>query len=308
MNDEPTKLFDRQLLALRRARFAAGFAEHDFLLRRVAEDIGARLATIMREFPLAVDLGPHYGILKETLGANKSVGAVISADHCEAVLRAGSGARVICEDDLLPFAKESIDLFVSALSLHLVNDVPGALLQIRQALKPDGLFLAAVLGGQTLHELREALAVAEEEIDGGVSPRVIPFADIRAYGSLLQRAGFALPVTDADTVTATYETPFALMRDIQAMGAGNMLAERRRVPMKRRILMRAAEIYADRFSTDNGRVQATFEIIHLAGWAPDASQPKPLAPGSAQARLADALGTEEIPAGEKTGKKHRREP
>jgi SAM-dependent methyltransferase len=185
------------------------------------------------------------------------------------------------------------------LSLHLLNDIPGALIQIRRALKPDGLFLAAVLGGRTLHELREALSVAEEEIDGGVSPRVAPFADVRDYGGLLQRAGFALPVTDVDVVEVTYASALDLMRELKGMGASNVLTLRRRTPLKREILMRACEIYAQRFPVNGGRITATFEIIHLTGWAPDASQPKPLQPGSARKRLADALDTREHGAGEK---------
>jgi SAM-dependent methyltransferase len=207
---------------------------------------------------------------------------------------------------LLPFAPASFDLVVSGLNLHLVNDLPGALVQIRRALKPDGLFLAAILGGRTLRELREAFTVAESEITGGASPRVIPFADIRDCGALLQRAGFALPVTDADKVDASYATPFDLMRDVRNMGAANMLAARSRKPLSRAVLLRAAEIYAERFSLDNGRVTATFEIIHLTGWAPHESQPKPLAPGSAKTRLADALGAEERGAGEKADPKYSR--
>lgn len=301
MSDTTTGIFDRSLLARRGARFAAGIREHDFLLRRAAEDIAGRLDTVMRDFPVAIDLGARHGVLADRLRESDRVGTVFACDPCLPVLRLGHGPHVACEDDLLPFAEASLDLMVSGLSLHLVNDVPGALVQIRRALRPDGLFLAAVLGGRTLFELRDALACAEEEIDRGVSPRVAPFGDVRDFGALLQRAGFALPVTDADVVTVTYETAFHLMRDIRAMGASNMLVERRRIPVKRRVLSRAVEIYGERYPAQNGRIQATFEFIYLTGWAPDASQPKPLKPGSAQARLADVLGTAEIPAGEKTG-------
>lgn len=301
MTDTTISIFDRTLLAVRGARFAAGIREHDFLLRRAAEDITGRLETVMRDFPVAIDLGARHGVIGDRLRESDRVGTVIACDPCLPLLRLSNGPHIACEDDLLPFAAASLDLVVSGLSLHLVNDVPGALVQIRRALRPDGLFLAAVLGGRTLFELRDALACAEEEVDGGVSPRVAPFGDVRDFGALLQRAGFALPVTDADMVTVTYKTPFHLMRDIRAMGASNMLLERRRIPVKRRVLMRAAEIYSERYPAREGRIQATFEFLYLTGWAPDASQPKPLKPGSAQARLADVLGTDEIPAGEKTG-------
>lgn len=296
-----TKVFDRSLLVKRRGRFAANFAEHDFLLQRAAEDIAGRLQAVMRDFPVTLNLGAHHGILTDVLRTDNRVGTIISADPCMPALENAAGLRVACEDDMLPFGPASLDLVVSGLSLQLVNDVPGALVQIRHALKPDGLFLCAALGGQTLFELRAALAMAEEEIYGGVSPRVAPFADVRDYGALLQRAGFALPVTDTDTVTATYETPFHLMRELRAMGGSNCLVERRRVPASRRLFMRASEIYCEQYARHDGRIQATFEIIHMTGWAPDASQPKPLRPGSASVRLADALGTDEISAGEKTG-------
>ena len=177
--------------------------------------------------------------------------------------------------------------------MHLVNDLPGTLVQIRRILKPDGLFLGAVLGGATLTELRQAFVAAEAEMEGGASPRVAPFADVRDLGGLLQRAGFALPVVDADVVTVAYPTPLHLMREIRAMGASNMLAERRRVPLRRATLLRAAAIYAERFSRADGRVTATFEILTLTGWCPHESQQKPLRPGSATARLSDSLGVPE---------------
>jgi len=189
---------------------------------------------------------------------------------------------------------------VSALALQCVNDLPGALVQIRRALKPDGLFLAALADGDTLTELRQSFAEAESEIEAGISPRVAPFADVRALGDLLRRAGFALPVADSDRYTLRYATPFALMRELRRMGAGNALIARRRMPLRRVTLMRMAEIYRQRFADSDGRVRATFELVWLSGWAPHASQQQPLKPGSAQTRLADALGTPEIPAGEKT--------
>jgi NADH dehydrogenase [ubiquinone] 1 alpha subcomplex assembly factor 5 len=195
---------------------------------------------------------------------------------------------------------------VSGLRLQLVNDLPGALVQIRRALKPDGLLLAALLGGNTLVELRTALLAAEEELEGGVSPRVAPFADVRDLGALLQRAGFALPVVDSDTVTVTYADPLALMRELKAMGAGNALVARKRLPLRRATLMRAVAIYRDRFGLPGGRVPATFEIVTLTGWAPHESQQKPLQPGSARTRLADALGTREQSAGDTAAPRRRR--
>jgi SAM-dependent methyltransferase len=196
---------------------------------------------------------------------------------------------------------ESVDLVVSGLALQWINDLPGTLVQIRRALKPDGLFLAALVGGETLTELRQSFAAAEAEIEGGVSPRVTPFADLRDLGMLLQRAGFALPVTDVDRLVVRYSSPFGLMEDLRRMGATNVLRERRRTPLRRATLIRMAEIYADRFADPDGRIRATFDIVWLSGWAPHESQQKPLRPGSATHRLADALGTREIPTGEKAG-------
>jgi SAM-dependent methyltransferase len=209
---------------------------------------------------------------------------------------------MVADEETLPFAPGSLDLVVSGLALQFVNDLPGALIQIRRALKPDGLFLAALIGGESLTELRQAFAAAEAEIEGGVSPRVAPFADLRDLGALLQRAGFALPVTDVDRVSVRYASPLELMHDLRRMGAGNALIERRRTPLRRATLKRMMEIYAERFSSADRRVAATFEIVWLSGWAPHESQQQPLAPGSAKTRLADALKTQELPAGEKAGR------
>ncbi|HVU40031.1 MAG TPA: methyltransferase domain-containing protein, partial [Xanthobacteraceae bacterium] len=215
----------------------------------------------------------------------------------------GTGKNLVAADEeALPFRDASLDLAVSALALQFVNDLPGALIQIRRALKPDGLFLAALVGGETLTELRQAFAAAESDVEGGASPRVAPFADVRAIGDLLQRAGFALPVTDSDRYTLRYETPFALMAELRRMGATNALVARRRTPLRRATLLRMAEIYRERFADSDGRVRATFEIVWLSGWAPHPGQQQPLKPGSAQSRLADVLGSREISAGEKTGR------
>ena len=213
--------------------------------------------------------------------------------------------RVAADEEALPFGNETLDLVVSALALQWVNDLPGTFAQIRRALKPDGLFLAALIGGETLGELRESLAVAESEIEGGVSPRVSPFVDVRTLGSLLQRADFALPVTDVERMTVRYRNVRALLHDLQRMGAANALAERSRKPLRREVLKRAEEIYAARFTDPDGRLRATFDVLWLSAWAPHESQQKPLKPGSAKMRLADALGTHEQPAGEKTGRRPR---
>jgi SAM-dependent methyltransferase len=287
-------IFDRRLLRDRRRR-ALTLGPADFLLARVAEDLAERLSTVMRRFDIAADLGTPADHLRHALAGNGKVGTLIAVDPL-----AGSAPLTIAADEeALPFRDASLDLVVSALALHFVNDLPGTLIQIRRALKPDGLFLAAMLGGDTLTELRQAFADAETEVEGGVSPRVAPFPDLRDLGALLQRAGFALPVADVERVTVRYSTVFSLMHDLRRMGASNVLIERRRLPLRRATLLRMAEIYAHRFADPDGRLRATFEIIWLSGWAPDASQQKPLAPGSAKMRLADALGTQEIPAGEK---------
>jgi SAM-dependent methyltransferase len=232
------------------------------------------------------------------LAANKNIGTVVAAGP------AGDdeGLRVISDEEALPFAAGSLDLVVSALALQFVNDLPGVLVQIRRALKPDGLLLAVLIGGDSLTELRSAFAAAEAEVEGGISPRVAPFADIRELGGLLQRAGFALPVVDSERVVVRYNSALALMRDLRRMGATNILHERQRQPLKRATLARMAEIYAERFSDPDGRIRSTFEIIWLSGWVPHESQQKPLKPGSAAQRLADALGTTELPAGEKPGR------
>jgi SAM-dependent methyltransferase len=234
---------------------------------------------------------PHAIGLPRTPGRVREEGP---GDHA-----AAATWRVVADEEALPFADNTLDLVVSALSLQAVNDLPGVLVQVRRALKPDGLFLAALLGGDTLVELRQSFAVAESELEGGVSPRVAPFPDLRDMGALLQRAGFAVPVTDVDRITVRYATPLGLLRDLRHMGAANPLVERRRVPLRRATLARAMESYAERFADPDGRVRASFDIIWLSGWSPHESQQKPLRPGSAKTRLADALGTAEMAIGEK---------
>lgn len=287
---EPHLIFDRDLVRRRRNRMAARARDCDFLLHRVADDFAERLSLIKRTFPVALDVGAHHGVITRRIAALASVGSVVSMDLSEALVGGlPQGLRLVASEEALPFAEGSLDLVFSGLSLQLVNDLPGALIQMRRALRPDGLLLASLLGGSTLMELRQAFLEAEAEERGGVSPRVAPFPDVRDMGRLLQRAGFALPVTDTDVVTVTYASPLALMTEVKAMGASNMLLDRSRVPMTRQLLSRASEIYARKFGTASGRVSATFEIITATAWAPDDTQPKPLKPGSAQVRLADAL-------------------
>jgi SAM-dependent methyltransferase len=296
---EHPMIFDRALL-LRRRRRAAALGPATFLLDRVADDLAERLATVLRRFDLAVDLGTPGEAVRNALARLESVGRIVAADVMPDAAR---GEIVVAADaEALPFGDATLDLVVSALALQFVNDLPGVLVQIRRALKPDGLLLAALLGGETLTELRQSFAEAESDIEGGVSPRVAPFADLRDLGALLQRAGFALPVTDVDRVTVRYDSVFDLMHDLRRMGATNALLARRRTPLKRATLRRLAEIYAQRFADDDGRVRATFEIVWLSGWAPHPDQQQPLKPGSAKARLADALGAREISTGEKAGK------
>jgi SAM-dependent methyltransferase len=293
-------VFDRHLLRLRRAR-ARTLGPATFLLDRVADELSERLDPVMRTFNVAVDLGTPTDAVRRALAVSGKVGTIIAAEP-DATRLADTFLRVAADEEALPFADGSLDLVVSALALQFVNDLPGTLIQIRRALKPDGLLLTALVGGDTLIELREAFAQAESEIEGGLSPRVAPFADLRELGALMQRAGFALPVVDSDRLTVRYDSPFALMRDLRAMGATNILSERRRVPLKRRTLQRMAQIYGERFADDtDGRLRATFEVAWLSGWVPHESQQKPLKPGSATQRLADALGTKEIPAGDKAG-------
>ena len=289
-------IFDRALIRRRRRR-AAALGATSFLLDRVADDLADRLAAVLRRFDLALDLGSPGDAVRAALVRLDSIGTVVAAD---AIARAHP--FVAADEEALPFADGVLDLVVSALALHHVNDLPGALVQIRRALKPDGLFVAALFGGETLTELRQSFAAAESDIEGGASPRVAPFADLRDLGALLQRAGFALPVTDVDRVCVRYDSVFGLMHDLRRMGATNALHARRRTPLKRATLKRMAEVYARDFADDDGRVRATFEILWLSGWAPHPSQQQPLKPGTAKTRLADALGTREIPAGEKAGR------
>ncbi|MCH7554545.1 MAG: methyltransferase domain-containing protein [Proteobacteria bacterium] len=285
----PLEIFDRTAVRRHRDRAAARLGDHDFLIREVAERLRERLGDIKRDFSCALDLG----------GAGPEARLVVRGDLSPAMVARRPGPRVVLDEEGLPFAPGCFDLVTSLLALHWVNDLPGALLQIRWSLAPDGLFMAAMLGGETLIELREALARAESEQEGGVSPRLSPTVDLQDMGGLLQRAGFALPVVDVDTITVTYADAFALMHDLRGMGETNALNQRRKRFTRRATLMAAAEIYRERFADADGRLPATFQIIWLTAWAPHESQQQPLRPGSAKTRLADALDAEEKPAGDK---------
>jgi SAM-dependent methyltransferase len=293
-------IIDRALLRAR-GRRALALGRSTFLIDRVAEDLADRLAGVLRSFPCGLDLGTPTGAVRRALIGSPKVGTIIAA-HALVEAETRAGLAIAVDEEALPLRDGALDLVVSGLALHFVNDLPGTLVQIRRALKPDGLFVAALLGGDTLSELRAAFAAAEAEIEHGISPRVLPFADLRDLGSLLQRAGFALPVTDVDRLTVRYASPLALMHDLRRMGASNPLIDRSRRPLRRATLARMLEIYAERFADPDGRIRATFEIVYLSGWAPHESQQQPLAPGSARARLADALGTQERSAGEKAGR------
>ena len=300
----PPRIFDRNLHARRLTRAARSFATADFLKRRAAGDLVERLEAINRRFALAADLGARDGTFARALAespAADKVGLLVQSDLSAAMLARIGGPRLVADEERLPFAPGRFDLIVSSLALHWVNDLIGALIQIRLALAPDGLFVGAVLGGATLTELRGALLAAEAELRGGAGPRVSPFVDAADGAALLQRAGFALPVIDTDLVTVRYEHPLRLLADLRAMGETSALVERPPAPLSRAVLTRACQLYQERHAGPDGRVPATFEILTLTGWGPHPDQQRPLRPGSAKARLADALGAVERPAGEKAG-------
>jgi SAM-dependent methyltransferase len=265
-------LFDRALLQARQRR-ALKQGPVTFLFDRVAGDMEERLAAVKRDFADIADVWTPGDALRKLLGDRFR-----SLTHVD-----------IHDSEVLPLQPEQVDLVLSALAFQFVNDLPGVLAQIRRALKPDGLLLAAMIGGETLYELRMCFAAAEAELEGGVSPRVAPFADLRDVGALLQRAGLALPVTDVDRVVVRYDDAFALMADLRRMGATNVLIERRKTSTRRATMLRMAQIYSQRFADPDGRIRATFDVIWLSGWAPHESQPKPLRPGSATASLEEAV-------------------
>ncbi len=293
--------FDRAAHRKHRCRAARRLDDHDFLLREVAARLADRLDDVKRDFAMVLDLGCHGGEIGPLIAGRRGLSTLVQCDLSPAMAaRArdanGASAHVLAADEeRIPFADATFDLVLSNLSLHWVNDLPGTLVQIRRILKPDGLFLGAMLGGDTLHELRGALMEAELACEGGASPRISPFAGVRDAGNLLQRAGFALPVADCDTITVSYQGALALMRELRGMGESNATRHRRRGFSRRETLMQAAAAYDHHHAAKDGRIPATFEVIYLGAWAPHPCQPKPLAPGSASHRLAEALGAPEQP-------------
>lgn len=290
-------VFDRRVVRGRRDRAAGGLGRHDFLYREIGERLVDRLDDVRRDFPLALDLGCHSGTLARTIGGRGGIETLVSCDLSPRMAEAAPAPALAGDEEALPFARASFDLVLSSLSLHWVNDLPGALTQVRLALKPDGLFLSAMFGGQTLSELRRVLGDAEIALEGGLSPRISPFAEVRDAGNLLQRAGFALPVADAETITVMYPDPLKLLADLRGMGEANAAIERRRGFSRRATLLDALSRYRDLYAGDDGRIPATFQVIYLTAWAPDPSQPKPLRRGSASRRLTDALATPDGPPG-----------
>ena len=289
MSQGPPQVFDRRLYRLRRARAEARGGEL-FLVEAATAHLAERLGAINRHFVRALDLGSRaaaFGLLKPY------------AENWTRAAFTPMNADIVADEEVLPFAPESFDLVTSVLSLHAVNDVPGALVQIRRVLKPDGLFLGVLFGGETLSELRQSFAAAEAEVMGGASPRVAPFGEVRVLGGLLQRAGLALPVADSERTVVRYRELSSLFKDLAAMGETNALSGRRRLALSPRLLAAVARHYGEHFSDPDGRFRASFDLVYLTGWAPHDSQQKPLRPGSARTRLADALGTREHPTGEK---------
>ncbi|HEY5210758.1 MAG TPA: methyltransferase domain-containing protein [Stellaceae bacterium] len=288
-NQNPLNLFDRRAVRRFRERAARDWGTADFLVREVAERLADRLDDVRRKFPLALDLGCRDGVLARSLNGRGGIETLVQMDAAFGFAARAASLALVAEAEALPFKAGSFDLVLSVLDLHHANDLPGALLQVRQAMKPDGLFLATLFAGDTLSELRRAWMEAELAEQGGAGSRVSPFADPRDLGALLQRAGFALPVIDSDTIEVTYDNPLKLMRDLRAMGEANPTAERGRDFTRRATLARALEFYGAAEPRADGRVAAQFEIATLTAWAPHESQQKPLRPGSAAARLTDAL-------------------
>lgn len=288
-------VFDPALINARRKRaLRDGDPKARFLLDIASQELAERLSVVERHFDTAVELHGYTGETAALLAQTGKVSQIIRIET-DAVFAKPGDTLSTASLETVPLPPESVNLVVSPLSLHLTNDTPGVFIQVRRVLKPDGLFLAAIPGSGTLQELREVLLQTESELTGGASPRVIPFADVRDIGALLQRAGFSLPVADTETYTVRYDSLFALMRDLRAMGMTNPLAARSRAPLGRQFFVRAAQLYAERFSDPDGRIRATFSIIYISGWAPHESQQKPLRPGSAKQRLSDALSTRELP-------------
>ncbi|MEP3247099.1 MAG: methyltransferase domain-containing protein [Sneathiella sp.] len=284
-------LFDREIVHAHRRRAALGdWSKYGFLFDEISDRLAERAQDVARKFDRVLDLGCHSGAFARHLGNYTDAGTVISADLSADMLETGDLKNaVVADEEFLPFAPASFDMIGSVLSLHWTNDLPGALIQIFRSLKPDGLFLGALFGIDSLSELKTCLTQAELEVCGGISPRISPFTDVRDAGALLQRAGFALPVSDVETITLKYRTAFDLMKELRFMGEGNALIDRQKSFTGRAVLMRAAELYAEQFADAEGLISASFQIIYLTGWSPHENQQKPLKPGSGQTSLTDLL-------------------
>ncbi|MEX0583216.1 MAG: methyltransferase domain-containing protein, partial [Sneathiella sp.] len=241
----------------RRRASQLDWPRHRFLFEEVAARLAERLLDINHDFDIALDLGGRGGAFGEQLISMNKARQVIRTDICDAMLRDAKGASVVLDEEFLPFKPDTFDLVGSVLALHWTNDLPGALTQIRKILRPNGLFLGALFGIGSLQELKSCLVEAESEIKGGVSPRVSPFTEVRDAGALLQRAGLALPVTDTEMITLKYEHPFALMHELRGMGETNALMARQKNFTGRKVLLRTAELYLDRYADEDGRVPAT---------------------------------------------------
>ncbi|MCW9034008.1 MAG: methyltransferase domain-containing protein [Rhodospirillales bacterium] len=283
------EIFDRKTVRFHRDRSSTNLSEFDFLFREIAERLLDRLDDITYKFPTALDLGARNGLLAELVGERGGIETLIQGDLSSQMLAQTSGQRVVTDEEFLPFKEQSFDLIMSCLNLHWVNDLPGALVQIRKALKPDGLFLGALFGGETLKELRDALERGESEAEGGVSPRVSPFVRTEDLGQLLQRAGFNLPVVDIDTVTVSYGDIFKLFTDLRGMGESNAIGKRRKGFTPRKTLMAAAQNYLETYTDQDDRVPATFQVLFISAWSPSPKQPTPLKRGSSAMPMADSL-------------------
>jgi SAM-dependent methyltransferase len=295
---DPTKPFDLQRKVMQRARAARGFAVHAFLHQRACADLADRLEAVNRRFARTLVIGDG-GLFGDEIDSRPALrdklGAITRADFAP-----GYNADVILDSSVFGLRAQAFDVILSVLHLHWANDLPGALIQLRQALRPDGLFLGALFGAETLQELRACLLAAETEVTGGAGPRISPFADALDIAGLLQRAGFALPVADVDRISVRYAEPLRLLADVRGMGESAALADPA-PPLRRAVLARALDLYRARFADPDGKCRASFTLLTATGWAPHESQQKPLRPGSAKARLAEALGVTEQSAGEKAG-------
>lgn len=288
---EDGTIFNRKALQRNRARAARKNADVSFLLNEVMDELAFRLSAINRNFETSICLGTHLGIGTDELDASGKISNLIHLDPSIEMMEPILGPKIIAEEECLPLKDACVDCVISPLSLQWVNDLPGCLIQIRRALKPDGLFMAALIGGESLQELRTSFISAESNLTNGAHQRVSPFVDVKAFGGLLQRAGFALPVIDREIRTVRYDTPLGLMQDLRHMGASNILNARAKRFLRRDVLAKMMEHYAQNFADPDGRIRASFEIIYVSAWAPDDSQPKPLKPGSATHSLAEALKT-----------------